>query len=801
LWDDLIDLYEAATLDNEDGRTPAKQHFIGSVVTMPSRTGPEEVTKYTLIDGQQRLTTLLVLLAAIRDQAMKAGDQNLADKIRDMYLINAYQSDTDRFKILPTVGDEPNKSDRAAFICIMQDARTRAEMEPWVTGIKDLYIYFLNKLRRETGIDLEVLVQTVLTKLLLVSIMVDEHDNPHVIFESLNYKGRPLSQSDLIRNYFFMRVHESEHARVYSAYWQPMEKLLEDAMTEFIRHFMMRDGGHVKQTDVYYALKVKYENEPEQSLLDLLAELRRYAAFYACLIHQENESSLEIRCRLSRLNRLESTVLYPFLLNIYSDYTDGAVDESQFVRILDALENFLIRRYVCGVMRAPLNKEMPLLYRRATAASGRNLVKGVQLVLASSDYPSDDEFETNLCEISLYGRGDKRDKSKLILERLELSFGHKEQVPLEELTVEHVMPQTLTEWWEDHLGEDYDETHEELLHTLGNLTLTRYNPELSNADYAAKRRILMRSHIELNNHFRDVERWDAEAISHRSRSLAARALMIWPDFRPKDGKLRPLTQTVKGKRPTRLVICGEEVRVKSWQDVLTQTLEFIADLGDEEFARVHAAFPKTIGSTPARFRSPRRLENGFFYESHYNAEQVYKKCKQIFGLVGSVSADWHVHLKQAQDEAEAPEASGPSGRFHADVISRLGQERQEFTNLDRISTTAYESRDRSVCLLCLTSKLHAHVEEDGYWFGLRVHQVERLRLARHSFLALGCGSADLVFVFPLSELTPWLRVLHTTNTDEDEVSYWHIKIRVSPEGSRLLTVSGEDDIDVGAFRL
>src|SRR5262245_30181087 len=328
LWHDLAELCE------EDH---SRNHFIGSVVTMPSRSVPEGVTKFILIDGQQRLTTLLVLLALIRDKARRQPG-NLAEKIDDLLLKNRHQDGTDVYKLLPTQVDRP------AFCSVIDGAPPQKG-----TPIAGAYEFFEKKLRLNPEVGLERLYNVVRNHLVLVSIVLDKDDNPYLIFESLNAKGRPLTQADLIRNFFFMRMHVNLQEKVYAEHWKPMQDRLGDSLTEYIRHFLMRDGKVVRQSDVYFTLKDSVEDRSHDEIVAYLQEVAAFSRYYARLLRPEEETSRKIGNRLDRLNRYEATTAYPFLLNVYADYDAKKLSEADFAVILDMLESFLIRRFICGV--------------------------------------------------------------------------------------------------------------------------------------------------------------------------------------------------------------------------------------------------------------------------------------------------------------------------------------------------------------------------------------------------------------------------------------------------------------------
>jgi uncharacterized protein with ParB-like and HNH nuclease domain len=654
LWHDVLELLE---------EREAKPHFLGSIVTSPARTVPEGVEKRLLIDGQQRLTTLLVLLTLIRDRAREGGAVKLADRIEDL-VTNRHEDGADHFKLLPTQSEDAAESDREAFVRILSGTRA-----PTRSGIGAAYDFFASKLRRADAPDLEELLRALVGKLTLVSIILDEKDNPHRIFESLNGKGRPLSQADLIRNYFFMRLPEKEHERIYIDLWRPMQRRLgEDALTDFVRHYLTRFGGVIRETDVYAALKARVEEDPARPPVEHLKDLARCSEFYAILMQPEKAESDRIRTRLERLNRLEVTVAYPFLLAVYDEFNTGARSEDDVCTILDAIENFLVRRFVCGIPTHGLNKIFAALYDQA-ARSGGDFVAGVRRALSQGarGYPRDDIFREQLGSARLYGSGDRLKKTKLILERLEGALGHKEVVPGSALTIEHVMPQTLSDAWKVHLGTSWEEDHEQFLHTLGNLTLTSYNAELSNAPFFEKKKLFATSHVELNRHFEPLDRWTGSEIEHRSEALTDLALSLWPYYgAPLGGAAAELLEDarVTGKVPRVVRVRGQEIQVQSWVDVALITMEAIAKIGDEEFARVVEEIPKFANYDATAFRRSsrlRKLSNGGYVETNLSASTIHRLCLQAVQLAGLDQEDWLVECLPSafadDDESEPAETS------------------------------------------------------------------------------------------------------------------------------------------------
>lgn len=647
LWRDI-----ASLIDDPE----SKPHFLGPIVSATARSVPEGVEKRLIIDGQQRLTTLLVLLTLIRDRTRELGHSRLADRIQDL-VTNRHEEGNDHFKLLPSQGEDARESDREAFVRLVMGERTDSR-----SGILGAYDWFAARLRVTDPLELEALVRAITTRLTLVSIILDEKDNPHRIFESLNAKGRPLSQVDLIRNYFFMRIHEREHENVHSLVWRPMQRRLgEEALTDFVRHYLMRSGAIIRETDVYSALKASVEEDPAQSPVEHLRTMAKFAAHYEVLIHPAKSPSESIGRRLGRLNRLEVTVAYPFLLSVYDDYASGRLTESAVCSVLDAIEGFVVRRFVVGVPTNALTKIFAPLY--AQASRNVDFVPGVRKLLSSRNCPRDTQFREHLGTFRAYGGGGRREKTKFILETLEAALGHKEQIDPATMTIEHVMPQSLTVQWKIELGDTWEEDHEELLHTLGNLTLTGYNSELGNAAFSAKKSYFASSHVEMNSYFGSIERWNAAAIERRAEVLSELAATVWPWFGSIDGEGEEShnSEDVTGTLP-RLLRIGEVGRaVESWADVWVQTLEAIA-LDADDFRHVLTEMPRVLNLNESAFRRTgraRKLSNGAYAQINVSAVGLYRlstQAAQLAGLADRWSVEF-VPVGALEVEHDRPEAA------------------------------------------------------------------------------------------------------------------------------------------------
>ncbi len=638
LWNDIVELYE---------EPHSKDHFMGSIVTMPTQTKPEGVSKFLLIDGQQRLTTFFILLSVLRDHAKSIG--TLSNQIEDLFLFNKYATGNDYFKILPTQGD------REYFFRISKGESV--ENIDSRNQVIDANKFFSKQIRTKQY-DIEKLKNILMNNLFIVSITLEKDDNPYRIFESLNYKGLPLTQGDLIRNYFFMRIHIDNQEDIYKKIWHPMQKSLDQfdkeergkTLSNFIRHFLMKDGKEVKQGDIYSSLKELADKKGDDEIIDYLDEILKYSTYYSKLLDSGFEQNNKIREQLKRLNRIDITTAFPFLLNIYNHYNNQIISVDTFYEILKIVENFIIRRFICGVPTNQLNKIFPSLFK---SLETNNIVESLKETLRDKNYPKNKEFKEKFPIVRLYASGDRNEKATIILESLELSYGHKEQVVLDNLTIEHIIPQTLSDSWEKYLGEGWQNTYDIYLHTIGNLTLTAYNTELSNALYEIKKVEFEKSHLELNKYFKDVSRWNEEVILSRASVLTEKASDIWPSLW---GEIEPETREkttgvissgVTGTKPVSLLICEQRFKVGSWKEVLIKTLEAIYHLDEEKFNSLADEYPNKICKTSNGLRVPHKLANGYYAEVNLSAESIKNFCLQIINKTELTEEDWKVEIRES----------------------------------------------------------------------------------------------------------------------------------------------------------
>ena len=437
-----------------------------------------------------------------------------------------------------------------------------------------------------------------------------------------------------------MRIHSDAQESAYATFWKPMQDLLGDNLSEFIRHYLTRNGKDVKKNEIYFEIKDCLNKEDPMVQLKGLFEFSRY---YSRLLNSKLEDDKDVSKYLHRINRLEVSTVYPFLLNCYHDWVKNKISKDDLIEILKIIENFIIRRFVCNVQTRGLNRIFSNLYLQVGKSSNlasENFVGRLKLDLQTRDYPKDQEFRLRLGEVKLYG-GNRTSKAKLILESIEEFYNHKEQMNFEDLSIEHVMPQTLSGWWKEHLGEDGEITHELLIHSLGNLTLTAYNSELSNASFISKKNHFYNSHLEINKYFSPLNSWRKEDIEARNRHLIDISLKIWSSFGDSSSQvMKP--SGVTGKRPKLMQMFENEYSIKTWKEVLEITLNEILEREPDAFKDILQQFPRFVGLHEKDFRRSAMLKNGAYIKINLSAENIYSFCLKALETADISTEEWSV---------------------------------------------------------------------------------------------------------------------------------------------------------------
>lgn len=491
------------------------KHFLGTIVFMAAKSGGFALQEYIIIDGQQRLTTLMLILKALSVVAERVGD-DCYHEIEEQYLHNKYCSEEFKVKL------KPIKSDNNQFTLLLEGKIDEMDED---THIYHNFMLCKERFERwaERGINPSQVLDA-LTKLEIVEIVLTKgEDDPQVIFESINSTGLELSNADLIRNYLLMNADDQE--KLYENYWLYIEKTLRNKMDYsnldafFMQYIVYKTSKPVNSRQLYNSF-VKLFKDSGYSQESILKELRYYAEIFGAFVYGSNKYSERINRLLYRLRVLNQTTCYPFLLHVFDDYHQGAIDEETVEKILQFILAYLLRRMVCGVPSNTLRGLFTYLYNRIfKVASNKQkyyetLNKFLFTVSSKDVIPSAGEFERALQKANIYGNNAL---CRFLLLDIENGDG-KEILQAENLTIEHIMPQTLSADW-SHIR---PEEHEEYLHTLGNLSVTGYNSELSNKSFAEKQDIIRENSkaVILNSDVLDKESWNIATIQARAKRLA-----------------------------------------------------------------------------------------------------------------------------------------------------------------------------------------------------------------------------------------------------------------------------------------
>ena len=535
LWNDIV---RASTDKSVSG------HFVGSIVYIQhGLLRVADGAQLLVIDGQQRLTTISLLLIALAKIAKESEITSVsAEDIYESYLINKFMRDEQRYKLLLT------QSDKETLIQLLEDVE-RAKTTMKGHRLVQNYMFFEERIR-QAGIDLDALYLGI-SKLIIVDISLDkDHDNPQLIFESLNSTGMDLSQADLIRNYVLMGLEHEEQSKLYKQYWYPMEQSFRSTdggyqFDRFMRDYLTFKQGTIPNIDkVYVHFKSFQRGKLATAMQEIVADIYRFATYFVNMAFLK-EPDAEIKSALSDINTLKVDVAYPFLLEVYDDYVHQKLSISDFIAILKMIESYVFRRVVCGVPTNSMNKTFAALAREIDK---EHYLESVQIAFLQKDsyrrFPRDDEFRAAFVVKDVYNFRSRN----YMLRKLE-NHNRKELVNVESCTIEHIMPQNehLSPEWQQELGPDWQEIHARYLHTIGNLTLTGYNSELSDHPFAEKRDKeesgFKDSPLHLNRGLGQLERWNKEAIEKRAATLANEAAKIWsiphllPEMTNKIGKL------------------------------------------------------------------------------------------------------------------------------------------------------------------------------------------------------------------------------------------------------------------------
>ena len=499
-------------------------YFLGSIVYMERDVkAAGNVKKRFVIDGQQRLTTLSLLLSVLSLAIDDKGDDIGAspESLQNDYLFNAQKDGELRYKLLLT------KDDKQTLIDLLENRDTSWSTNP-SSLLVDNHEFFKDSLKE---VDLKALY-TGIKKLRIVNVVLDPAlDDPQKTFERLNSTGVTFSEVDLIRNHVLMNLEPDFQEKLYENHWFPMEQLFRNKYAEhfdpFMRGYLTLKMGQISNQEAVYEKFKEYcpVNDNSEQLEEIVKKVSRYARYYVDMVLLK-ESDSELQKCFSDLVELQADASYPFLLKVYDNYSQGQIKKVDFTKILRLVESYVFRRAVCG-----LSTSAKLFAALMSEVDKNNYLKSLNNAFLSTNtnkrYPKDSEFKEAFIHKNVYNFK----RLNYLLRKLENHKRSKELIRVSDYTVEHVMPRKLTKAWQQALGEDFQRIHEVWLHKIGNLTLTGYNPEYSNRTFEEKRDMddkgFRFSPLHLNRSLANTEQWNEEAIIARAEKLAEKACQIW----------------------------------------------------------------------------------------------------------------------------------------------------------------------------------------------------------------------------------------------------------------------------------
>ncbi|MEG2550554.1 MAG: DUF262 and DUF1524 domain-containing protein, partial [Erysipelotrichaceae bacterium] len=539
LFDDILKISSTESMQG---------HFIGSVVYFQESIHTvSDVPKLLVIDGQQRLTTVMLVIIAL-SEFIRDHDVDIDTtftKLQNYYLLNADEDSELRYKLLLT------KRDKETLISLINGIESTEECS---LRLVENYKFFKSKISNENVVD----VYNGILRLFIVDVALEkDKDNPQLIFESMNSTGLDLSQADLIRNYILMGQDIKLQAELYERYWFPMEQSYGNEYSVrfnwFVRDYLSVKTGVIPTIGkVYEDFKAYVQSDKSPSTITgVVQDLFKYSGYYVNMVLRK-EGDLELRKLFSSIMRLKVDVSYPFLLPIYNDYIDTVITIDEFKEIIGLVENYVFRRAICGIPTNSLNKTFATLYKSIDKSQYLESLKAaLQLMENYKRFPNNAEFEREITSKDVYNFRSRN----YLLHSIE-NHNRKEVVNTDDYTIEHIMPQNpkLSALWQNMLGENWQEVQKMYLHTLGNLTLTGYNSELSDNPFNTKKSMeggFNDSPLRLNKFMQKVDVWNEEMINKRAKELATIAINIW--------KAPNLSQEILDK-----YLLGEEKEVNSY---------------------------------------------------------------------------------------------------------------------------------------------------------------------------------------------------------------------------------------------
>lgn len=614
-----------------------KDHFIGTMVYLKI-TDSSQLEEVLIIDGQQRITSIYILLKSLYDYAKKEKNFKLEDIIKD-YLFNKKYEESHKLKL------KPIKSDNEQLNYLMKNEFDELSKE---SNIYQNYILFESLI--EEAISKNYTIEDILEgieKLEVVEIVLDssQGDEAQVIFESINSTGLELSVADLIRNYLLMDDKKQEF--LFEEYWLKIEKMVGyDNLEEFFLHFL---NSKLSDITLYKNIYPKFKTYYEKNFVtheEILILLKKYAYYYSAFIGRNNKYSIEIMECLNNFNIINQTTIYPFLLLLFDDFEAQKINEVEMLKILKFLLSYTVRRIICEIPSNSLRGFYKSLYSRTIKSNQKDyyykIVSFFENIKTRDKIIGDKEFKNALIYKPLY----KKPICKFILSSIENST--KEKIDILNLTIEHILPQKENSIvWKEEIGSNYKNVYELYLHTLGNLTITGLNSELGAKPFLEKKKIISENSKAniLNQLILKSNVWNEEKILKRAEFLANKILKIFEYEKVKlklnndEEEIYNLDSNINvtNTKPECFIFRGEKINVKSYSQMLEKFLELIYDLDSKiliKLAKNNFSLPQAkntyITYNKEKLRQPREIvKTGIFFETNLNSTLIIYFIRQV----------------------------------------------------------------------------------------------------------------------------------------------------------------------------
>lgn len=652
LWNDIVEMQKKGKVG----------HFVGSIVNIAEQAMPTGVQKYMIIDGQQRMTTLSLLLLALRDYAIKNPEDTTinARRIDNMLLKNEYESGDERYKLLLTETDRDILMRLVEEKPIPDDTRSK---------LLDNYKFFAGKIADKELQPAEVYES--IGKLQIVNITLDRSvDDAQAIFESLNSTGKELSESDLIRNYVLMGLEPTEQTYVYEHLWRPMELLFvyetqDSVMDRFFRDYLtMKITRIPKQDRVYEEFKLYHLNCEFSTIRELCQDLLTYAKYYTDMVFKRS-SNPALKSLYEDINDLRMEVSYPFLLKVHNDYAEGIISEDDLKLIIRLCISYVFRRSICDIPTNSLNKTFATLKNEIKPDDYVNSIKAFFVMRNDyKEFPDDDKFAAAFVSRDIYTMRSRN----FILSHLE-NYGNKAPIIIENYTIEHIMPQnsSLSPEWQQMLGAKWREVQKTYLHTIGNLTLTAYNSEMSDHPFMVKMDMeggFKESALRLNAYVVKLNEWNEQTIKERAALLADKAKQIWayPDMTA--AELAPYQTVEKPAERYSLETYDTNVFTKTLFEVLDRRIQNLSPDVKREFKKLYVAYKLDTNFVDIVFQKQRlRISVNMKFSEVIDPNGI---CRDITGIGRWGNGDVELYMEHTSDIDQIMEIVEQSYRLQAD---------------------------------------------------------------------------------------------------------------------------------------